>query len=705
MSHRTTLSALAVIAAFASSAPARSDLGWFDLPVSEDRPHVSFAEVIAWSDACMQVKPEEWPQVESVYADYVRQWEGMGQDEDKLWNGLKVVLGTDRVACIEAFRASSDAVLRTRDSSSRHIEVRRQLIELASVRGAQAPDALRLTRDLASRLAGAVVERGPNDIDSVPPMSEVLGVRDAVVSLRPNIAAVLGEGRADEMLARIVQAYELSGTTALAFEFRTIIENATALPEEERKRLAEAYAAADLKIRSRLAYEKPRDARVEADEELYKQVESILGADRASLVRSLAGGYVDVREDLKASGPQPNVPLPDMMNSAADALLARFVAPADIVAVEGALGHAFWRPMSWHGVRPKETPRPLPMESSFLVAVAGAKGDDELAIIESLHADYARRFAISENELNNIMSKQERLAETTNLLIREDEHVLRELQAAFGADRIKPSTIALARFTRLERTLPFQRLADRFDTMDRIPWPIGSIGTAVFRDVRTSQPQLPESRIAAMRAILEESAEPLLEGRLAAWRDVCAASAAFDRVLEKFAGVSNVAQERLVAMQAARLDGLAASAAAARRSYVEAITLVERLLGESKQFEAQYIALALIDQDLGRTDAGRRLVGELARVTDAPSRDRALAALVPLTPSGVEVLRASSEAAMAAGNMDDGDLGRIEAGTAVLTVNKEARRRLDRTMRAQVAIAWRSLRESGVQAAAEAFHP
>jgi hypothetical protein len=55
--------------------------------------------------------------------------------------------------------------------------------------------------------------------------------------------------------------------------------------------------------------------------------------------------------------------------------------------------------------------------------------------------------------------------------------------------------------------------------------------------------------------------------------------------------------------------------------------------------------------------------------------------------------------------MDDGDLSRIRAGTAVLTAHKEARRRLDRAMRAQVAIAWRTLRDAGNASAKDAFAP
>ncbi len=55
--------------------------------------------------------------------------------------------------------------------------------------------------------------------------------------------------------------------------------------------------------------------------------------------------------------------------------------------------------------------------------------------------------------------------------------------------------------------------------------------------------------------------------------------------------------------------------------------------------------------------------------------------------------------------MDDGDLGRIEAGNAVLTVMKEGRRRLDRAMRAQVASSWRELRSAGNSTAADAFKP
>ena len=705
MLHRTCIRLAAAVAAVLTHTAARADLSWFDLPVSEDRPHVSFAEVVAWSDACLSVKPEEWPAVERAYADYVRQWEGLGHDEDKLWDGLKNALGTDRVGCIEAFRASTDAILRTRDSSTRHIEVRRELLALASVRGANAGDALRVTRELAAHIAGSVAERSPIELDDVPPIGEVAAVRDAVVPMRANIAAVVGEQRADEILAAIVQSYELSGTTALAREFRTIIEHASLLTADERSRLAAAYAEADAKVRGKRAYEQPREARVQADEELYKAVESIIGEDRAGLIRSLAGGYVDVRADLEATGPRANVPLPDMMNSAADALLARFVAPADFPAIEGLLGRCYWRPLSWHGIKPRDLPQPSAMDLRFMAAVAGAKGDDELAIVEAIQADSARRFAIAEQGTNTIMSKQGRMAAIADIMIAEDAQALAELQTAFGTERISAASVALARFAHIERTLPFARLADRFDTLSRIAWPSGSAASAVFGDAQPGIAPLPESHRAALRTALEKSAESLLAGRLEAWNSVKTAGAAFERVLEQFAGVSAVAQERLVAMQASRLDGLAACARAAKRSYVDAITLVDALAGEGRHFEGQYFALAVIEQDLGRTDAGRRLLAELARTESAEARDRALCALIPMVPPATEVLQASAEAALAAGYMDDGDLGRIEAGEAVLKVMKDAHRRLDRAMRAQVAIAWRSLRDAGNPAAAQAFAP
>lgn len=699
------LRAFAVSATLAASAALRADLGWFDLPVSQDRPHVTFAEVVAWSDACLAIKPDEWPQVERAYSDYIREWAGDGRDEDKLWQGLSAALGVERAPCIEAFRAGADAILRTRDSSPRHVEVRRQLLALASTRGAQSPDCIRLARDLAGRIAGAVVERSPIELEDVPPATEVLGIRDAVTPLRGRMAQLLGEERADAVLAAIVQAYELSGTTALAPEFRIIIEHANLLTEDEQKKLAEAYAAADAKLRAKTAYQEPREARVQADEELYRQVVAIIGEQRADLVRSLAGGYVDVRADLEATGPRPNVPLPDMMNSAADALLARFVDPSKFPEVESIFGRAYWRPMSWHGIKPKPLPEPFIMDARFMAAVADAKGDDEIAIIEAIQSDYTRRYAQGEQALNTVMSKEGRLAAIADMSIAEDEAALAKLQSAFGKDRISDKRLALARFARLERMLPFARVAGQFDTMDRIPWPMGSVASAALGDARPGIAPLPESRRAALRSALEDSADSLLAGRIAAWNGVHAAHKSFMRVLEQFAGYRTTARERLVAVQAARLEGLAACATAAKRAYSDGITLVENLVAANRPFEAQYFALALIEQDLSSIDAGRRLLVEVARLDAQEVRDRALEALIPSAPSSVSVLRACADAAMAAGNMDDGDLGRIEAGNAVLEIMKQARRRLDRAMRAQVAVSWRALRDAGNPAATNAFAP
>ena len=703
--------ALAAAHAFVLGAPlftaraAHADLGWFDISLSDDRPYVSFAEVIAWSDACLAVTDTEWPAVERVYAGYVKQWNGDGRDEDKLWEGLTNTLGPERAGCIDAFRATTDAILRTRDTSSRHILVRRQLLEIAAMRGPLAPNARRVARELGIRIAGAVTERPPSDFYEAPPVTEVITIRDAVLNARAGLVAVAGEERADAMLANIVQAYELSGTTALSYEFRIIIENASRLTVDERTRLAAAYAAADAKLRSKAAYENPREARTQADEELFKEIEAILGVDRADLIRALAGGYVDVNAHPDVAGPRANTPMHEIVNSASDALLGRFVGAAEMQELEGLGGRPFWRPLPNAGLRSGATAEPHPIETSFLTAVAGAKGDDELAIVESIQVDSARRYAQAEHSYERIMAKEARVAGIADMSLIEDERVLSELQTAFGIERIPASTVALARFARLEQTLPFAKITARFDTLTRIPWPNGSVACEAFGERQAGVPPLPSSHRAQLRAVLTESADALLAGRLAAWHDVQSANTAFDRVLEQFAGHSGIARDRLVAMQAARLVGLSACANAARRSYVEVITLVERLASENRIFDAQYIALALIQQNLGNTDAGRRLEGELARTQSTEMRDRALTALIPVEPSAAELLRASSEAAIAAGNMDDGDLGRIEAGNAVLTVMKEGRRRLDRAMRAQVASAWRELRSAGNSTAADAFKP
>jgi hypothetical protein len=58
--RQRSLQFAAVLAAvLAPQAPARADLSWFDVAVSEDRPHVSLADVVAWSDACLDIKAEE----------------------------------------------------------------------------------------------------------------------------------------------------------------------------------------------------------------------------------------------------------------------------------------------------------------------------------------------------------------------------------------------------------------------------------------------------------------------------------------------------------------------------------------------------------------------------------------------------------------------------------------------------------------------
>jgi membrane protein implicated in regulation of membrane protease activity len=193
MIHRTCIRLAAVVAALASQASARADLSWFDVPVSEDRPHVSFADVVAWSDACLDIKAEEWAPVERVYAEYITRWSGEGNDEEKLWQGLASVLGPDRSGCLDAFRSSTDLVLRTRDSSNRHVAVRRELLALAATRGQFAADARRIAREISGRVAPVVTELGAAAKVLVGETGVALSI------LRPSGRAQISEGIFDVM--------------------------------------------------------------------------------------------------------------------------------------------------------------------------------------------------------------------------------------------------------------------------------------------------------------------------------------------------------------------------------------------------------------------------------------------------------------------------------------------------------------------------
>jgi len=107
---------------------AQADLGWFDLPLKDDVPHVTFGEMVAWSDACLAITDAEWPAVERLYADYIAKWKGEDGDEDILFNGLHSVLGANRALGIDTFRECAAAVMRSRDESDRHCIIRRSAL-------------------------------------------------------------------------------------------------------------------------------------------------------------------------------------------------------------------------------------------------------------------------------------------------------------------------------------------------------------------------------------------------------------------------------------------------------------------------------------------------------------------------------------------------------------------------------------------------
>ena len=684
---------------------AKADLGWFDLPLKADVPHVTFGEMIAWSDACLAITDAEWPAVERLYADYLAKWKGEDGDEDILFNGLHSVLGANRALAIDTFRECAAAVMRSRDESDRHCIIRRTLMELAATRGPLAVDSQRVAHDLAKNIFIAVRDHSHQGYNAMQAMREAGDVRAAIKPLYGTLVAVAGEERANAVFATLVQSYEITGEVALSTEFRAIVAHASKLSPDEREALATAYQSADARLRSAEAIENSRDLRAKIDDELFTTITGILGEQRAKLLRGLATGAVDTQ----AFSPENIDPgagtSRDAVNGATDVLLEQFVDPSDFEAVAHAGGRRFWQPIPHPLMLPIEAPAPEPMDVAFLAAIAGAKGDDDLAIIEALHADHAQRWAQIEHTCDEIVSRDDRIMQLTDLTIDEDARTLTELQGVFGADRVNAGNVALARFTRLERILSFAKIADRFDTLSRIPWPTGSIGCAVLGVRLPGAPVLPDSRIAGLRALVAASAEALVAGRLESWRQVCNASKSFDRVVAEQRELQIPEHLKLQAIQKQRLASLADCAEAARRTYAAPLALIDSLAGDSHDWEAQFIALTIIERGLEHTDAGRRLEQHLQRTASPEMLDKARVAQIPFDPRGSDLLRACGEAAVAAGNMDDGDLGRIEAGNVILQKQIDTRRRLDRALRAQIAVAWRQLRAAGDPAATKAFDP
>jgi len=64
--------ALAALSLLVVAPQARGDLEWFEWNRGGSMDAITLAEVIAWSDACLDVPQDQWPAVEALHATYRR---------------------------------------------------------------------------------------------------------------------------------------------------------------------------------------------------------------------------------------------------------------------------------------------------------------------------------------------------------------------------------------------------------------------------------------------------------------------------------------------------------------------------------------------------------------------------------------------------------------------------------------------------------
>lgn len=726
--------AVAIAACGSIHGVAYADLSWFgrDDPTRPSEP-IRMSEIVAWSDACLDIDGGTWDAVIRIHRDYLDSWrmdlDPSARDlvaDQRFFEGLAAALGEDRADCLAAMRAWRAVPTRLANDPESAAKLRREVLALAGARGTDAadvaPDAVREVdreaRLAAQRLATELCQRMTTAIDrsNTRAQDELVLLLRAILPLRPRLIEALGKDRADRLQRSILLRADIVRPALLGERTRTMLALADRLSPDEHASVAAVYARADGMLdqhllegiglpgpakdgespEARSAFERAWLAtRARAERSVADGLEDVLGGERVSALRALA---LDGVSSLECS---------EVGNAAADAALARFLDPSRsdelARALGGNAGDRPWHPMQMMPLEDDELVSlgiPVPIARALLLeAIDPAQRDESVrAVTEALHGDHVARVGVIRQEHEPGLASLDALA-------KEDDRLFAEWTAAIGPDRVDAARLALVRLARAElcsaRRLTGAMIGNVWvQAPARTPGSLALIalgapvrGVPALGAAEQAQlsgrlaPVAPDWRLrleTEVRAARADAAQDAGSGGIIArvGRDGRGARAALERILQLIESLRGDA------------DGGGAPSivdiTASEGALLATVEPLFQVLGAAERLE-----VTLVD-DSGIPETVRTAVRRGLASTFIASENAALDRLRRMISDCRVIERLATRP-------DDAE-ARLRARDAALR-GIEASRGMSYRREAAIADAWRVLRSEGVSAAKDAFRP
>ena len=725
--------ALAALSLLVVAPQARGDLEWFEWNRGGSMDAITLAEVIAWSDACLDVPQDQWPAVEALHATYRRtvNLAPVSADvaEQAFFEKLTPLLGADRASCISAFTATRHAMVALSLHKDKTSALRRGMLAISAMKSPSPIEAQRVATDLCAAIDALLSSEPSRDYL----FDTMAAVQRIFLTHRLRIETAVGATRADEIQLGVLRLFDNCMVPLLSPNARALVRRASKLSDDERANVRSAYDRADAQLRDLLITGRgmppPGSATAFIDEELgtlrftgrssctakseigdalKKALETALGSERAALLTELsldvhARSFSRDDEGIRQS----------------EVALETFVDRADFEALATEVGGRFWQPFQsfprWEGLG---VGVPHPIEREMITAlVTGEITADERAVLDALHADHLSRWKqtfqepIAEEMVGRV---PEMRADFSDALDGESTRVLDEVSAAVGAHRITKTNAAIFLLARAESCFSPQRARSTSANVLWLPATAGStalvaMGVAQFDlesqgGIRPLHAELVKKALAIRADVWSHSIRSEWDAAIAARRKLLKESVRPEMVdSEKEECARIVAQHRKV-LTRIEIRNLCAT-------FERQIALLESLEGLTDPHGVAS-ARELFDVWYGcqfnELTASKRLATTLATMHDQQLRSRALACLQSHDETPSATVRIYLTAAIA-----------IERAHETSTTNpheEERRTAAEAAVRAQqvdvvtripsnTARAWRLLREAGEPAAKDIFVP
>ncbi len=729
---RAALAPLAILALLGTTDCAHADLAEFDAdPHGSYLNPISFAELVAWSDACLNVSHDSWPAIEKLHTDYLTASVSLTQHDRAVdrafFDQLVAALGADRVTCIGAFAASRAAIEAIAPFEHPASQVGRGLLAIAAAKSPSALDAQQLALDLGTALAVALAPAGQGTLE----IDGIALAQRPFLAHRSRLDSVIGASRADEFQLSVLRGFDNCEAPLLNEHARAIIRKESKLSTDERAAVRAAYARADAALREILLtgrgmpspgsavvteeegtrrFEGPTwcGAKSKIADALAKDLEQAIGPERTKLLFALVLGYASSTFSTDDEGVRQS-----------DLALEAFVDRAHFDSLVGEFGSRFWQPVrtlgEWEG-SPVGVPHPI--ERTLLTAIiTGPLTAEESSMVDLLHADHLARWNAAFGELVHLERRRSisnQADDSLRLMDEEDSRVLDELRAALGPQRLSPESTSLFRLARAEASLSPRRGVSSNGSTNFLPRTARSAALVALGLRQANAPELggvTTSHFELVRAALAPLANDWTAQIRAQWTTVRDARTQLPSspIIKMTPGMDRTEVQRQTnAWRRLLTKGDLALLIPTFQRHAALLESLEALETDEGSAAARDLFVALYWQYFNYLQASMRLSEHLASVKDVGMRTRVLDCLSPKDGVPSATVRGYLSAAAALERVYDSDeptsaeLQRKELSTNALAMQVRA---LDARLNSNTARAWKMLRDAGDSVAQTMFAP